>query len=362
MNPGTPLNVALFGWVILGLGVPAFAQEDGGTTSGPGFPGPAAEDPKKKPKEPKAEKAPKEPKAEKAPKEPKAEKAPKEPKAEKAPKEPKADVMAEDPAPPDVAAPEPVGASSDPGPLPAFVYGEDQAPMGIRINAYGSGSGAFASQAFVLGANGGTAQTNLRARWASPMWGLQIGLPVVVSKLPRQPRDVGLGNLQVDAWRRLGSGEGYTAIGLEAHANLGVRSYTWTNDADEVWPGFGADLVVQDQRGNGRLTRMARVAVGGRWARDYDPWRGQAVSLEVAYGLDFAASNRFGLVGEMSLTWWDLSPWDLVGLARVDLAPGVRARAGAIAPIGVWAGITEIDPDLRGVRETTLVFDLSLTR
>lgn len=235
-------------------------------------------------------------------------------------------------------------------------------PSGVRIAPYGAGTGVDVAQAFVVGANGGTNQTLLRARYATGPWGFQVALPFVAHRLPRQARDIGLGNLQLDAWRQLGDGSrGFTAVALELHGNLGDRTYSWVHDADDVWPGYGADLSLQTRRGGERFTTMSRVALGLRTGRAYEPWAGTYVTFEAAFGIDADLADRIGVQAETSIAYWDLSPWDLSGLLRADIAQGLRARGGLVLPLGVWAGIPPIDQDLRGVREATLLVDLSMS-
>ncbi|MFK7929552.1 MAG: hypothetical protein AB8H79_15250, partial [Myxococcota bacterium] len=232
---------------------------------------------------------------------------------------------------------------------------------GVRIQPYGASSGVDVGQAFVVGRNGGTNQTDIRARVASGKWGVQLALPFVVHRLPRQPRDTGLGNLQLDVWRQIGDGsKGYTGIGIEMHTNLGSRAYTWVHDADDIWPGSGLDVAFQARRGTDKLTTLWRVALGLRGGQDYAPWANSFVTLEAAAGVDYSLGDRFGVMGEMSVAYWDLSPWDLAAMARADLSPGLRLRGGMVFPVGVWTGISRVDQDFRGFREATFALDLSL--
>lgn len=244
----------------------------------------------------------------------------------------------------------------DPASLPG-----GNVPTGLRIQPYGAGSGVDVGQAFVVGRNGGTNQTTLRGRFASGKWGAQLALPFVVHRMPRQPRDTGLGNLQLDLWRQIGDGsKGYTAIGAELHTNIGAKAYTWVHDADDIWPGTGLDLVLQARRGDEKLTTLWRLAVGLRGGQDYAPWANTYLTIEGAAGIDYTLADRIGLVGETSIAYWDLSPFDASALVRADVSPGLRLRGGFVFPLGVWTGISRVDSDFRGLRETTLMMDLSL--
>lgn len=258
----------------------------------------------------------------------------------------------------------PTDDTSMPAPEPANTgLAGGNVPMGLRIGGWGAGSGVDVAQAFVVGSNGGTNQTTGRVRWSKGRVGVQVGLPFVAYRLPRQPRDTGLGNLQLDLWYGLKETDrGWTGIGVEGHANVasGARAYTWVHDADDIWPGYGLDLAVQSRRTSGRITRMARVAVGVRSGRDFDPWTASYLTFEGAVGADVALGERFGLVGETSFAYWDLSPWDLTGLVRADVSKGLRFRGGIVVPMAVWVGATRMDEQFRGVREVTALMDLSL--
>ncbi|MFT7521893.1 MAG: hypothetical protein ACI9MC_004045 [Kiritimatiellia bacterium] len=235
-----------------------------------------------------------------------------------------------------------------------------QVPTGVRIAPYGAATGVQTAQSFVVGSNGGTNQTLMQARYASGRFGAQFGLPVVSHRLPRQQRDTGLGNLQLDAWYALSDGDRYTALGLEAHVNLGERTYTWVNNADDIWPSNGVDLVLQTRSTRNRLTTMMRTAIGARFADDFAPFESRFITFELAMALDYSLSERVGLRTEMSVSWWDTSPWDLSLLGRVDLVPGLRLRAGLVVPLGVWAGMAPIAPQFDGANESTLVVDLGI--
>lgn len=233
---------------------------------------------------------------------------------------------------------------------------------GQRIAAYGAGTGVRIRHGAVLFGNRGTNQTDLEVRYSVGKWGVQIGLPVVAHRLPRQPRTLALGNLQVDAWRQLGRDTGgrYTALGLELHGDIGAPAWTWLHDADDLWPGWGADLALQHRVAKGRITTISRVAVGVRSAQEYDPFPGTYPTFELALAGDVRLTDRLGLTGETSFAWWDPSPWDATGFVRVDLFEGVRLRGGVVVPLGVWAGATPAPETYQGVREVTALADASM--
>jgi hypothetical protein len=213
-----------------------------------------------------------------------------------------------------------------------------------------------------MGANGGARRALLRARYATGRFGVQVGLPFASYRVPRLPNEIGLGNLQLAGWYiARDDDQGFLAFGLEGHANVGEPTYTWANDSRELWPGYGASLVIQARRSYGAVTTMARGAIGARAARDHAPFDAAHPHIELGLGADYAIGSRFGLVGETTFAWWDLAPWDAAVLGRADLGPGVRLRGGIIVPLGVWAGMSRLGDDFVGVREISLTADLSMS-
>lgn len=233
---------------------------------------------------------------------------------------------------------------------------------GLRIAPYGAGSGVDVGYLNVVGGNGGTRRALLRARYATGRVGVMVGLPFASYRAPRQLREIGLGNLQLAGWYSIvDDGSDFLAVGMELHGNLGDRTYTWAHDHRELWPGYGAAATLQGSRAFGDLTLLTRGAIGARTGGPYGPVEARSINFELGAGLDARLSERFGIIGETTFSWWDLSPWDLVVLGRADLLEGVRLRAGAVAPIGVWAGLTRMDQRFHGLREFSIVADLSIS-
>lgn len=278
------------------------------------------------------------------------------------------------------------GESSDPGPMgddPIRTVDDDAAALldepyddvradapplaggnvitGQRIAPYGAGSGVDFGYAHVLGSNGGTLRGMVRARYASGRFGVQLGLPFANYRVSRLPRESGVGNLQLSGWYDVrDDAEGYLAVGLETHGNLGERTYTWANDGRELWPGYGVSAVVQARRTVGALTTLGRGAIGARSARDHGPFEPQHVHFELAFAADYQLGERFGVLGETSFSWWDISPWDAAILGRADLIEGLRLRGGFVLPLGTWVGFSRMEERFHGVREVSLTADLSM--
>lgn len=264
-----------------------------------------------------------------------------------------------DPAVPAEAAEADDAAEPEPEPLPARPArdpNDGHAPSGLRIAPWGAGSGVGIAQELVVGSTGGTNATTVAARWSAGDYGVTVGLPFTAYRNP-DGRTTDIGNLQLDGWYRLkGGGALEQAILVETHIGLGDPAWTWVNRPDDLWPGGGVDVSWQARR-EGDLTVMYRAGVGLHGARGYEPFPNIYPRFQAAAGLDRALPANFGLVGEASLAYWDLSPLEATGLVRWDPVPGLRARAGLVMPLFVWFGWTPSD-QRAGIRETTLLIDI----
>ncbi|TVQ90095.1 MAG: hypothetical protein EA397_14180 [Deltaproteobacteria bacterium] len=247
------------------------------------------------------------------------------------------------------------------GAEPLAPYAGGNVVRGIRIPSYGAGTGIEVGYMNVIGSNGGTRVGSFAARYGTERFGVQLTLPLASYRVPGS-RDVGLGNLQLAGWYTLrDDSEGFLALGLELHGNLGDRAYTWAHDVREIWPGYGASVVVHARRAFGDITTLGRGAIGARTAAPYHPVVARHINLELAFALDYQLGDRVGVLGETTFSYWDLSPWDIALLGRVDLTEGLRLRAGTVLPVGVWVGFSPIAPEQQGLRELTLTADLSLS-
>jgi len=148
-------------------------------------------------------------------------------------------------------------------------------------------------------------------------------------------------------------------VGLEVHLGLAAPAWTWANDGRQVWPGGGADVVLQG-RTAGALSYLYRLSFGLHGARAYEPFPGVYARLGAAGGVDWSFAERFGLTGEAAFTYWDPSPFEVTGLFRAAIVPGLQARVGFVFPLAVWMGATPADQPA-GIRETTLLIDLQMT-
>lgn len=232
--------------------------------------------------------------------------------------------------------------------------------QGHRIQAMDAGTGAAVETRYVVGADGGTDLAVLRARYAHDRLHLGVALPFASYRVPTG-RDLSMGNVGLQGWYLLSRDDdgSATGVGVELHLGLGGGAYTWANDPTVLWPGTGADVVFQRRTG-GELSWMYRGSIGVHGARGYAPFPGAFLRLGAAAGVDWSLADRFGLVGEASLSYWDTSPFELTGLLRADIVEGLRARAGLVLPLAVWMGAHPAD-DPAGIRETTLLLDLQVS-
>lgn len=235
---------------------------------------------------------------------------------------------------------------------------------GVRIAPLAADTGASLDSRHVVGQYGGTTAVTLAARYNHEdrlVFGLSM--PLATYRLPGDAgRATGLGNLMLEGWYILDDGSDggrMSGIGVEAHLGLGASSYTWVNDATEVWPGTGVDVVYQG-RSAGDLGLLYRGSLGVHGARDYEPFPNAYLRLGAAVGVDYALDDRFGVTAEGAFTYWDPSPFEAAGVFRADIIDGLRARAGIVLPLAVWVGATPVDVKA-GIREATLLLDLQYT-
>jgi len=230
---------------------------------------------------------------------------------------------------------------------------------GHRIEAVDAGTGLGVGGKVVVGPDGGTHVLTVTARVRAGDFALGGSLPFASYRVP-DGRDGNLGNARLWAHYRLPWGSLEQYVGLRVHFQVGKPSWTWANAADEVWPGAGVEAYWESRLGGDALKWLLRGAVGFHVARAYEPFPEEYVRFQVAGGLDARIVGPLGVVGEMSVQYWDTSPWEVAGLLRVDPFPALRIRAGAVLPIAVWAGLAPAEQPA-GVRESTLLVDLTFS-
>ena len=230
---------------------------------------------------------------------------------------------------------------------------------GYRIGPIGGGSGVALDTQGVFGSDGGTWQFTARGRLRYKFLAFEIGVPVSAYRTPTGRR-ADMGNLQVDVFGLFETGKLSLAAGVETHLGVGGwisdPAYTWTNKAEDLWPGSGADAVVQLFVGDTTTRWMVRASFGLHQSAGYDPFPDFWARFGVAGGVDHTLVGPLGVIGEVALQWWDTSPWEISAMMRVDPLDNLRVRAGLVVPVGVWAGWTPADVE-SGVRESTLLID-----
>lgn len=236
-------------------------------------------------------------------------------------------------------------------------------PSGMRVTPIGGTHGVSVASTAVVGRSGGTQVTSIAARFASPDFSVAVRLPLAAYRA-HGGRHTDLGNLFVEGLYTVGGATGGTrhALGVEAHFSPGGEAYTWLHRAEEIWPGAGANLVYQAHVPAARgLDLMVRGIVGLHGAHDYEPYPGLFAQVGAAGLVDWTLpmASQVGLVGEMAVTWWDLSPWELTALVRFDPLQGVRLRGGALLPMASWLGWTPAQLD-QGLDELTLHLDAQM--
>ena len=245
-------------------------------------------------------------------------------------------------------------------PRPTVSEGGGQVPWGYRIGAVGGTSTVRAVQKSLVGPDGGSHATVLDATWALERTTVNLGMPFATYRTPGG-RNTDIGNLQLGFARLIGdstSGSYSSSIGVEGHFNVGERAYTWINEADEIWPGAGVD-VVYTGRVDGDWTILYRASVGAAGAAEFAPFPSWYVRVAAAAGVDRSFTDELGVTGEMSVAYWDPSPWEVSGLLRADVVDGLRIRGGLVLPVSSWVGWVPAARDA-GVREATVVVDVSL--
>lgn len=233
-----------------------------------------------------------------------------------------------------------------------------QAAEGVRLWGAGGDTAVRIGHQAVLGRDGGTHATTILGRLRMDDVQLAVALPFSTYRTPGR-RDHDLGNVQLQGAVALPYGGLDQHLGLRLHFDAGDPTWTWASSATDLWPGAGIEAF-WEARATGTRTWMMRAAFGVHATPGFAPFPARFARFQVAAGLDQPVSDRLGIVAETAIQYWDPSPWEIAALGRVDLLDGLRARAGLVLPVAVWAGWTPAGGP-PGVRETSLVFDLTLS-
>jgi hypothetical protein len=210
------------------------------------------------------------------------------------------------------------------------------------------------AQASVAGGDGGTHAWSARA--TAPVEDLQLGVTVPFASYSTPgARGAGLGNLAVDVlW--LDGPDPDWGFGVTGRLPLG-RTYTWVNDAAELWTSGGIDLYYLRRFGEGSTTGAVRTGLGLTVPAAYAPFPQVYATIDLAGMVQTELTDQVALVGEASFAYWDVSPLDVSGLLQVSPTDKLRLRGGLTLPLASWVGFQPA-PVPAGARELTLRFAL----
>jgi hypothetical protein len=232
-------------------------------------------------------------------------------------------------------------------------------PQGHRISPLGGSHNMALAQDSVLGGDGGTNVTTLYTRIAFEDYAVAVSLPFAAYRTP-DGRTTDLGNLLVEGLYTLPSEGIVHAVGVDVHFNPGGQPFTWANEAEELWPGAGVNALYQMRMGlTDDTALLLRGSLGIHTSQGFEPFHKVYPRIGASAAIDQTIAPLVGIVGETTLSYWDVSPWELAGLIRVDPVTGIRARGGFLLPVLTWAGATPIDRP-GGIREVTLLLDIQM--
>jgi hypothetical protein len=241
--------------------------------------------------------------------------------------------------------------------------GRDAAPRGgdffglhgVSIAEIGGQTGLRVGSGSVVGVDGGTHAFTAEGQVRFDRYKVQLSAPYAVYRTADGRRG-DLGNLSATASLI----DDQATPMWQVSATLTVRTgaaWTWVNDAAPLWPENGLDVAYQRQLGEKALHAGVRTALGLHLPAGWEPYPRSYAKVDLAALVEQDLGERAGLIGEASLTWWDVSPVDLSVLARFDPAERARIRAGLTLPVASWAGWQPAAVP-SGAREATLRVEL----
>ena len=242
--------------------------------------------------------------------------------------------------------------------LLSLALAQDMAPQGHRFIGWGGGHSVTLSEGIVLGRDGGTAATRVATRVDLDPISVDVTLPFATYRTATG-RATDLGNLSTTVWLDLGEQEGGRhAAGLTVVANPGGQPYTWVNRPEEFWPGGGLEASYQLTRELAPgLHLMGRGSLGVFGSRGYEPLPAVWGRLTAVGAIEKRFEDRFGVVAEGSLAYWDVSPMELSSLAWAVPLEGLEVRGGLVFPVASWMGWNPVGLP-SGVREMTVVLQM----
>ncbi len=259
---------------------------------------------------------------------------------------------------PDEAELEPPELRTAAAPAPSKSATDGMVLAGHRVGAVGGRNSATLSEGVVVGGDGGTWMTTVGARVVIDEFSVMVRLPFASYRTPTG-RTTGLGNLAAEGWMQLDASDDFEhAVGVIVSVNPGGSTYTWVNDAAELWPGGGVEGGWQMRTTRfGDTSMLARATFGFHGAQGFAPFPKFYPRAVAAGGVDHALTDEIGVFSEVSLAYWDISPMDIAAFVRADPIEGMRIRGGFVLPAFAWLGWTPMDQP-SGFREGTFRLDL----
>jgi hypothetical protein len=209
----------------------------------------------------------------------------------------------------------------------------------------------------VAGSNGGTTGLELGGGVRLGQWNVGVSLPFATYR----GFDGGLGdigNLALSGRVSFGDATTLQYAGLDVSAGLG-EAYTWVNEGNDIWPTQGVAAVYGLVRRGDSLTWGVEGRFGMYFTQGYPPFPERYTRMQVVGMLDGDIADMLGVVGEVSVAHWDVSPLDLAALLRLDPVSGLRIRTGLVMPLGTWASVGPAEA-VHGLREVSWTLDVRL--
>jgi len=227
--------------------------------------------------------------------------------------------------------------------------------QGSAIETIGGTTGVSAAMAGVIGPDGGTTAFTGTADVVWDRYKVSVGVPVAAYRTPEGARGA-LGNLSATgAWLAPGPDPEWQ-VGATVTLRSG-QAYTWINEAHQLWPSNGVDAVYLRRIGDGDLRGAVRTGVGIHLPSGWDPYPDVYARLNLAGMVEQRVADTVGLIGEASITWWDVSPIDATAMFWAEPTENLRIRSGFTFPVASWAGWQPARVPA-GTRESTFRLEL----
>ena len=228
---------------------------------------------------------------------------------------------------------------------------------GLRMDVPQDGHTVSTSPMSVAGSNGGTTGLEVGGAVRIGEWNVGLSLPFASYRGFDGGRG-DVGNMTLSGRRSFASGSMRHYVGLDLSAGLGA-AYTWTHEAPTIWPSSGFSAVYGAVGGDDALAWGVEARLGMYFTEGYPPFPERYTRTQLVGMLDQTLADNVGLVAELSLAHWDVSPMDAAAMLRVDPLDGFRVRTGLVLPVGTWASVGPAE-SVHGLREVSWTLDVQL--